>query len=293
MKLQILNSVHTRILQFQVIIAYTIILVFCGIPLLSVIIRSFTTNALSSDNAFVGFRNYLDIIQDWVFWQSVLNSLILLLYIPLLMFIGLCVAIYLREGFILSGLYKGIIVFPEIIASLTVAGIFSCLFGYRGPVNALLGLFKITPLYWLGNKSSAFVVIILCIIYTSFGWQTMIFSGALTTVPQEISSLIKVDGVRGLKKVRIYTYEIRKTIYHSFLLNLIYGFSGFFSIIYTLTKGGPGYNTTTIDYLIYLRAFKYGSDLSSAYTIAAILFFTVMILVTILYNLLFGKKAEE
>ena len=287
-----LNSVHNQILRFQVIVSYAIIFIFCGIPLSSVIIHSFTTNALSSDIAFVGFRNYLSIMQDGVFWQSILNSFILLLYIPVLMFVGLWVAIYLREGFALSGLYKGIIVFPEIIASLTVAGIFSCLFGYRGPVNALLELFNIPPLYWLGNKSSAFVVIILCIIYTSFGWHTMIFSGALTTVPQEISSLIKVDGVRGLNKIKIYTYEIRKTIYHSFLLNLIYGFSSFFSIIYTLTKGGPGYNTTTIDYLIYLRAFKYGSDLSSAYTIAAILFFVVMTLVTILYNILFGKRAD-
>lgn len=223
-----LNSVHNQILRFQVIVSYAIIFIFCGIPLSSVIIHSFTTNALSSDIAFVGFRNYLSIMQDGVFWQSILNSFILLLYIPVLMFVGLWVAIYLREGFALSGLYKGIIVFPEIIASLTVAGIFSCLFGYRGPVNALLELFNIPPLYWLGNKSSAFVVIILCIIYTSFGWQTMIFSGALTTVPQEISSLIKVDGVRGLNKIKIYTYEIRKTIYHSFLLNLIYGFSSFF-----------------------------------------------------------------
>ena len=286
------NDAHNHLLRLLIVGAYSIVLIFCGLPLLYVLVNSFTTNALSFDNAFVGFQNYYLVFQDETFWKAFLNSILLLSYIPVLMLLGLCAAIFLREGFSFSELYKAIIVFPEVIASLTVAGIFSCIFGYRGPVNAIFELLKIPQLYWLGNKTSAFVVIILCIIYTSFGWQTMIFSSALTTVPKEITSLIKLDGLSGFKKVKIYFYEIRKTIFHALLLNLIYGFSGFFSIIYTLTKGGPGYNTTTIDFLIYLRAFKYGSDLSSAYTIAAILFFIVMTLIIVLYVLLFGKKVK-
>lgn len=280
------NKAHRTILLALLIVAYTIIIVFCGIPLLIVMIRSFFTNKLSSDDVFVGFQNYISIFSDDVFWQAMGNSFILLSYIPLLMVLSLCMAVFLREGFRFSSLYKAIIVFPEVVASLTVASIFSCLFGYNGPMNGILQLLNMTPVYWLGNKTSAFIVIILCIIYTSFGWQTMIFSSALTTVPPELYYLMMVDGVGWFRRIRIYMYEIRRTIIHSLLLNLIYGFSGFFSIIYTLTNGGPGYKTTTVDFLIYLRAFKYGRELSSAYTIAAVLFLVVMFLVSLLYLLL-------
>ena len=54
----------------------------------------------------------------------------------------------------------------------------------------------------------------------------------------------------------------RGTIFFSFVLNCVYGFSGFFPIIYILTKGGPAYGTTTIDYLIYLRAFRTGGEIN-------------------------------
>ena len=94
------------------------------------------------------------------------------------------------------------------------------------------------------------------------------------------------------EKSKIYFHQIKRTFFYSLLLNIVYGFSGFFATIFTLTHGGPGYSTTTLDYLIYLRAFKYGHDLSCAYTISSMLLIIVVCLVTCLY-LFFVKKEGE
>jgi multiple sugar transport system permease protein len=57
-----------------------------------------------------------------------------------------------------------------------------------------------------------------------------------------------------------------------------------------MTAGGPGYETTTIDYLVHLRAFS-GSNIGSGAALAVVLFVIVGIL-TLVQGRVF-KVAEE
>ena len=115
------------------------------------------TNTLSGEDSFTGLANFREVFSDQVFWQSLGNSMLLLLYIPVLIVISLIIALIIFEGFPLSGLYKTIIVFPQIVATMTVASIFSCLFGLNGPINALISFFKLEAVYWLGKKQRRLV----------------------------------------------------------------------------------------------------------------------------------------
>lgn len=209
------------------------------------------------------------------------------------MILSFAVSLIIHDGIKFAGIYKTIIVFPQIVSTVTIASIFGCIFGYNGPINGIIQLLGSHPLYWLGEKTSAIFVIILCIIYSSFGWQTLIFSSALSTVDPNIRALIQLDGVGFWRRFYIYLHQIKGTVFYSLILNIIFGFAGNFSVIFTLTHGGPGYSTTTLDYLIYLRAFKYGSDMSNAYTIAALLLVLVLFFVTILYLIMKRRGVDE
>lgn len=269
------------------------IFIFRGIPLLSVIINSFISKSSPTNQTFVWFENYCKILSDEVFWESLINSFLILLHIPALMILSFAVSLIIHDGIKFAGIYKTIIVFPQIVSTVTIASIFGCIFGYNGPINGIIQLLGSHPLYWLGEKTSAIFVIILCIIYSSFGWQTLIFSSALSTVDPNIRALIQLDGVGFWRRFYIYLHQIKGTVFYSLILNIIFGFAGNFSVIFTLTHGGPGYSTTTLDYLIYLRAFKYGSDMSNAYTIAALLLVLVLIFVTILYLIMKRRGVDE
>ena len=56
-----------------------------------------------------------------------------------------------------------------------------------------------------------------------------------------------------------------------FIINVLYTFTSLFGFIFVMTAGGPGFDTTTIDYLVYLRAFS-SSNLGSGAALAMILF---------------------
>jgi ABC-type sugar transport system permease subunit len=277
----------------MLIAALILIAFFRGIPLLTVVIKSFFTNSLDNSNEFVGIGNFIGVLKDDVFWNALVNSFYLLLYIPFLLLLSLIISILIYDGIRYSGFYKTIIVFPQIVSTLIIASIFSGIFGLNGVVNSLISIFKVEPIYWLGSRISAFAVIIICVIYSMFGWQTLIFTGALSSVDPNIRALTLIDGLGILKKIQIYAHSIKTTIVYSIVLNIIYGFAGFFPVIFTLTKGGPGYNTTTIDYLIYIRAFKYGSDMSSAYTTAALLLVIVVAFVFILYSIVEKTRGDK
>jgi len=72
---------------------------------------------------------------------------------------------------------------------------------------------------------------------------------------------------------------------------VIYTFTGLFGFVFVMTAGGPGYDTITIDYLVYLRAFS-SSNLGSGAALAVMLFIFIGVL-TLLQNKVFKLQEED
>jgi multiple sugar transport system permease protein len=67
-------------------------------------------------------------------------------------------------------------------------------------------------------------------------------------------------------------------IEYSVVVNVIWVFTRLFPFIYTITGGGPGYETTTVDYMIYLKAFGTNSQFGYASAISVLLLVLVMVI---------------
>ena len=66
-----------------------------------------------------------------------------------------------------------------------------------------------------------------------------------------------------------------RTLEYSFITAMLWIFSGIFPLILSITGGGPGYDTATIDYMIYVKAFKssrYGEACALAMILLIIIF---------------------
>ena len=59
---------------------------------------------------------------------------------------------------------------------------------------------------------------------------------------------------------------------------LLWTFTGLFPFIFSLTRGGPGYETTTLDYMIYLKSFVSGYNLGEACAVAVLLLLMILAL---------------
>ena len=257
-----------------------IILIIRGYPLITAFIKSFTNWDGMLKNDFVGLSNYINILRGNEFWLMLRNNLVLLTFIPLQLFVGIIVAVLLYEEVFGWKFFRSLYYMPQVISTVVIGYLFTVFFGYEGPLNQILkavGL-DFLAVEWLGNGWTALLVIVFCLVWVNIGWQGILILGGMASISPSIFDAAKIDGAGYWQRLlRIILPMLTRVIEYSCITSVIWTFTGLFPFIYTMTNGGPGYETTTIDYLIYLKAFVTGTQLGSASAVAVILLIIILI----------------
>jgi ABC-type sugar transport system permease subunit len=167
-------------------------------------------------------------------------------------------------------------------------------FGYNGPLNAALRMMGLDVLAveWLGKSVTGLMVIVLCMVWINIGWQGMLFLGGMCAIPTSVYEAARLDGAGYWTRLfKITLPMLLRTVEYSCIMSVLWCFTGLFSLIFSITKGGPGYETTTVDYMIYLKAFKGGSEFGYASAIAVILM--VIVGVATMIQMHMTNKADD
>jgi multiple sugar transport system permease protein len=249
-------------------------------PAFTVVSKSFTNwDGLFRDD-FVGLRNYLRIIADDDFWLMLQNTGILLITIPLHSLIGIIIAVLLNEKIPGWKFFRLVYYLPSIISMLTIGYLFKVLFSYTGPINRILrfsGL-DFLALEWLGIRPVALGVVAFCLLWSNLGWQVLIIFGGLSAIETSIFEAAIMDGAGYWRRLfRIVLPLLLRTIEYSVIITMLWIFTGVFPLIFSLTGGGPGYGTTTLDYMIYKKGFT-GTQLGQACTLAVVLLVIILLI---------------
>ena len=251
-----------------------------GVPMAAAVVKSFTNwdGILKSD--FVGFQNYINILAKGEFWGLLENNLVILIFIPIQVMLGMIVAVLLYEEVRGWKVFRTLYYLPQIISSVIVGFLFTILFGYYGPINTVLRSIGLDGLAieWLGNRGSVLFVIIFCLVWINIGWQGMLVLGGLSSISPEIYESARLDGAGYWQRLfKITIPLIRRTIEYSVMTSVIWSFTGLFPLIFSLTQGGPGTETMTIDYMIYQKSFVSGSQLGYSCALSVILLVIILI----------------
>lgn len=234
---------------------------------------------------FIGLANYLSLVRDDDFWRVLLNNFIFLLAVPLILIVSLVCAILTYEQVWGWRAFRVIYFIPSVISSVVIGLLFRNFFGYDGPINQLLAIAGIPPVDWLGSGSTAIVVIILALVWSSFGYGMLILLSGMASIDPHIYEAARLDGATWFQRARQITLPlISKQMRFLSIINVIYTFTSLFGFIFVMTSGGPGYETTTLDYFIYLKAFS-GFDLGGGAALAVILFLIVMALTVVQFRI--------
>ena len=109
-------------------------------------------------------------------------------------------------------------------------------------------------------------------LWRGVAFSMLVFSAALRNIPSEVLEAADVEGASRLQRLWSITLPLLvPTIITNLLLVTILNLSDF-TLIYTLTQGGPGTATMTLPIYIYQEAFTY-YELGYGTTISLVLIF--------------------
>ena len=249
--------------------------VFILYPVLANIYLSFFKWKGMGHATFIGFDNYVTMVNDPTFWVSIKNTLVLLLYIPLGAILPIMVSSILREGLKGWPVFRAIIYLPNILGYVIIGMIFSIVLRKIGPLNGGLTAIGLGAfaLDWLNKPNLAIQALgVVYGVWMRLGFGCIFFLAAMSGIDESLYDAAKIDGALWWRTFWNVTIpSIRFSIEFWIVLSFIDILARAFPFIYTFTRGGPGFATFTLEYGIYNSGFV-AFNMGYASTWASVLF---------------------
>lgn len=288
----LLRTIHNNLHKYMAVPAILLFAVFFIYPLTQGLGVSLTdSNGMTTPN-FIGLKNFADFFQDERAKQDVRNTLLFALgSAPLLNLFGFLYALVLDRHFKGKALVRALVYMPAVISPLIMGYIwYFILQPERGFMFRIL-----QPLHvgfadsnWLGDRSSALIVLIVVNVWQYVGMTMIIYLAGLQSIPPELYEASKIDGAGYWTTLRYVTIPM---LYPSIKINVVTNIIGslsVFEIIIALTDGGPGYSTESLS--IYIMRALYGSFTGYSTAVAIMLF--ILIIIPVVIYLWFMKRRE-
>jgi len=233
---------------------------------------------------WVGLANYTKMFQDQAFWTSLANTGLFVLYIPLGTVVTLWVAALLREGIPGWQTYRALLYIPNLLGYVIMGVIFSIYLRDDGTLNALIRAATGSTVHFLIDPVlAAHSVGLILVVWLHLGFGIIYFLAAMNGIEASVYEAAVIDGAGFWRTFTNVTVpSIRFAIEFFVVFNFIEVFARMFSFVYTLTQGGPGYATFTLEYGIFAQGFqKFQVGYASAWSMVLFVFCAVLSIVQI------------
>jgi ABC-type sugar transport system permease subunit len=120
---------------------------------------------------------------------------------------------------------------------------------------------------------------VISITWYGIGWQAIVMLGGMSSIEPSVFEAAIIDGANYWQRAfRIMFPMILRVIEFGVIASSVWTLTQLFPFIHLMTRGGPGYETTTLDYMIYLKSFgfSFGINYGMGCAIAVILLFIVL-----------------
>lgn len=229
-------------------------------PTIYSLVVSFMRWNLSSGEAarFVGLDNFVGLLTDGLFWNSVRVTLVFVFFsvlIELVLTFGLALLFF--RGFPGDKLLRALIMMPMLCAPVVVGLLarFSLEPTY-GIVNQLMRSIGLPTTEFLGNVDLALPTLIAIDVWQWSPFLFLILLAAMQGIPEEVIEASKIDGASWPRIIwHQFLPLLRYPILVGVLLRLIDSFR-VYDIVYMTTRGGPVDATSTMSWQIYNVGFR-------------------------------------
>lgn len=244
--------------------------VFALVPLVGVLVLSFTKWNGIGEIQFNGLKTWQDVLSRDTTWNALwltIRIIVLtwLVQTPLSILLGTFVAGHQRYRQVLAVLFF----LPLLLSSAAIAITYKTLldpnFGLAAGLN-----FPLLAQNWLGDEVLVWFVLVFVIAWQFIPFHTLIYQGGVRQIPRALYEAAEIDGAGRLGQFfHITLPQLKYTIITSSTLMAV-GSLTYFDIIFVLTSGGPGIATRILPLDMYLTGFK-GNEMGIASAIAVML----------------------
>ena len=262
-------------------------LLFMIVPMMISLYYSLCDYNILSAPVFVGFKNYIKMFSDEVFFKTIgVTFFYALISVPLRLAFALLVAMLLLNGGRLTAFYRAAYYRPSIIGgSVAVSILWKRMFAIDGVINKVLAVFGMKdPVSWLGDKNTAIWTLILLAVW-QFGSSMLIFLSSLKQIPPSLYEAASIDGAGKFRQFfKITLPLLTPTIFFNLVMQMINGFLAF-TQCYIITQGKPMNSTLFYTVYMYQQSFEY---YNTGY--GAALAWVMLLIVGLITAVLFATK---
>lgn len=270
------------------------VLVVVAVFRLAPILLSFTVSffdwKITGVQQFIGLANYAKVLHDRDFWQSLINTFWMVIFVvPVSLITAMGFALLLNRIKWLKGFFRTTYYIPAVTSLVAVSVVWKMIFlKQSGPANAFLTMFGLPAQGWLeesrgifdllmpfdlhslaaqfaqstgmdpiitysllGGPSLAMVCIIIVCLWHGLGYNTVIYLAGLQNIPQVYYEAARIDGAGAFTSFKKLTLPlVSPTTFYVLLMTTITTFQ-VFSQVYLMTGPPVGGPLGTTKVIVY------------------------------------------
>ncbi|HVX42248.1 MAG TPA: sugar ABC transporter permease [Mycobacteriales bacterium] len=263
------------------------VVLFQLFPILVSMVASVTDwNGITKPH-FTGLDNFRTLFGgDELFTQTVKNTIYFTIgTIPITIVLAFLLALLCNQNVRGMAIFRTAYFAPYVTNIVAIGFVWFYFFDPSdGVVNGLLKQLGIHGPAWLSSSSWVIPALILVSVWQGVGYPMVILLAGLQGVPQEMQEAATVDGAGAIR--RTWSIVLPLLTPQLFFLMITQFISSFqvFGLIYVMTQGGPGHDSSVYIYYLYQNAFSYGK-MGYASAMAWVMFVLIAVVTFIQWKL--------
>jgi len=254
-------------------------------PLANVLRYSFANYVLGRGiTGYVGFGNYVGVLQSDQFWNSILVTVIYVaVTVPVEVILGFLLAWVVNLGAPGTKLFRGLITAPLFTMEVAIGYLGITLFSSQGGlVSWLLEQVGIS-IPWLSTATGGLSAAMILEVWRWTPFVFLLALAALASIPEEIYDAAVLDCENHWQAMRYIALPLAWPVMSvAILFRLIEGFKAF-GLPFAITSGGPGTSTqlfSIYDYLTTIQFFNFGQGSAMGIIVLAM----ISVLITLFFR---------
>ncbi|MFS0839101.1 carbohydrate ABC transporter permease [Paenibacillus sp. 1P03SA] len=255
-----------------------LLLLFSILPAAAAFYLSFTSYNVFEPMEWIGLANYRSLLGDAQFWRAMFNTFYYwLLVTPALVILPVFLAILVNQTLTGVKVFRLIYYFPALVSVVVTAFLWSWMFQSEGILNYMLSLFGAEPVKWLTSKYFVMPSLAIVTVWQGLGYYMLFYLAGLQAVPEDLYEAAELDGAGFWSRHIRITFPMLKPVV--FFVSVVSTMGAFkeFTLMLTMTEGGPIGASTTVVYMVFDEAFKQ-LDMGYASAVSFVLFIVILLL---------------
>ena len=180
---------------------------------------------------------------------------------------------------------------PHFLSMVIIVAMAQNIFASNGPVNDLLKLLGMQPVFWLGEGKHFWWLVGIINVWKEVGWGTIIYISAMTSIDPSLYEAAGIDGAGRFQKILHVTLPgIKSTFVILLIMNIGHLMEAGFEIQYLLGNGLTADFSRTIDIFV----LEYGTQqMDFGVATAAGIFKSVVAIILLVGANFISKKLGE